>query len=87
VFFWKRLPEVVSDNLGGWTLVSLLIGGFGHFVLKIVYLGAPTALFVLAAGTTVLVVLPIRLVSPLHEGLKPQRQGVELPVSANLEGQ
>lgn len=85
VFFREQLLEAVPDDLGGWTLVSLVTGGFGLSVLEVVHLGAPTALFVLAAGTTVLAVSAIRLVSPFHEGMDPQRRGVEPPASADLE--
>ncbi|MDG5759959.1 hypothetical protein QA600_11475 [Natronococcus sp. A-GB1] len=85
VFFRERLLEAVPDDFGGWTLVSLLTGGFGLSILEFVHLGEPTALFVLAAGTTVLAVSAIRLVSPLHEGMEPQRRGVEPPASADLE--
>ncbi len=85
VFFRERLLAAGPDDLGGWTVVSLATGGFGLSVLEAVHLGAPTALFVLAAGTTVLVVSLIRLVSPLHEGMEPQRRGVEPPASAALD--
>jgi hypothetical protein len=85
VFFRERLLEAVPDDLGSWTLVSLFTGGFGLSVLEVVHLGAPTALFVLAAGTTVVAISAIRFVSPLHEGMEPQRRGVEPPASADLE--
>ncbi|WP_394741550.1 hypothetical protein [Natronococcus roseus] len=84
-FFRERLLEAVPDWLGGWTLGSLITGGFGLSVLEVVHLAEPTVLFVLAAGTTVLVVSLLRLVSPLHEGMEPQRRGVEPPASADLE--
>ncbi|ELY60184.1 hypothetical protein C491_02760 [Natronococcus amylolyticus DSM 10524] len=84
-FFRERLLEAVPDDLGGWTLVSLFTGGFGLSILEVVHLGAPTALFVLAAGATVLAVSMLRLVSPLHDGMEPQRRGVEPPASVDVE--
>ncbi|AGB36736.1 hypothetical protein [Natronococcus occultus] len=85
ILFREWLLAAVPDELGGWTVVSLATGGFGLSVLEVVHLAAPTVLFVLAAGTTVLVVSLLRLVSPLHDGMEPQRRGVEPPASADLE--
>ena len=84
-FFRERLLEAVPDWLGGWTLGSLITGGFGLSVLEVVHLAEPTVLVVLAAGATVLAVSMLRLVSPLHDGMEPQRRGVEPPASADLE--
>ncbi|NKE35633.1 hypothetical protein GWG54_07350 [Natronococcus sp. JC468] len=84
-FFRERLLAAVPDWLGSWTLGSLITGGFGLSVLEVVHLAEPTVLVVLAAGATVLVVSMLRLVSPLHDGMEPQRRGVEPPASADLE--
>lgn len=86
VRYRQRLLEAVPDWLGGWTVVSLTTGGFGLSALEIVHLAAPTVLFVLAAGTTVLACYGLRLVSPLHEGMEPPRRGVEPPAASELDG-
>jgi hypothetical protein len=85
VSYRRRLLEAVPDGVGAWTILSLVTGGFGLSVLEVVHLAAPTVLFVLAAGATVLILYGVRLVSPLHEGMEPPRRGAEPPASIDLE--
>jgi hypothetical protein len=82
----QRLLGAVPDWVGAGTAVSLLTGGFGLSILQVVHVATPTVLFALAAGSTVLSISVLRLVSPMHEGMNPQRRGVDPPSSAEVEG-
>lgn len=71
----ERVPDWVSVG----QVVSLLAGGFGLTLLRLVHIADPTVLFILAAGGTIVVIYGVRLCSPLHPGLEPPRRGVEPP--------
>lgn len=71
----ERVPDWVSVG----QLLSLLAGGAGLTILRIVRIAEPAVLFVLAAGGTILLVYAVRLCSPLHDGLEPPRRGVDPP--------
>lgn len=67
----------------GWTILTSVLGGVGLSALELVRVATPTALFVLAAGTTALGVYLCRLCSPFHDGMKPPRRGVDPPGAAD----
>ncbi|WP_255682039.1 hypothetical protein [Natrinema sp. SYSU A 869] len=71
----ERVPDWVSVG----QVISLLAGGFGLTVLKIVHVADLTVLFVLATGGTILAIYVVRACSPLHPGLEPPRRGVKSP--------
>lgn len=75
--------SVIADRVPDWAdagqLLSLLIGGAGLSVLRLVRLADPAICFLLAAGGTILLTYAVRLCSPLHPGLEPPRRGVEPP--------
>jgi hypothetical protein len=86
LWYRQRLLAAVPDRVGTGTAVSLVTGGFGLSFLELVHPAGPAVLFVLAAGSTVLSIYGLRLVSPMHEGMKPQRRGVEPPSASELDG-
>lgn len=71
----ERVPDWVSVG----QVVSLLAGGFGLALLRLVHAADPTVLFILAAAGTIVVIYGVRLCSPFHPGLEPPRRGVESP--------
>ncbi|MFC6768866.1 hypothetical protein [Natrinema soli] len=71
----ERVPDWVSVG----QVFSLLAGGFGLTLLRLVHVADPTVLFILAAGGTIASVYGVRLCSPFHPGLEPPRRGVEPP--------
>uniref|UniRef100_A0A7D6CTX1 Uncharacterized protein n=1 Tax=Natrinema zhouii TaxID=1710539 RepID=A0A7D6CTX1_9EURY len=71
----ERVPDWASIG----QVVSLLAGGFGLTLLRLVHVADSTVLFVLAAGGTIVVIYGVRLCSPFHPGLEPPRRGVESP--------
>ncbi len=87
--FWYAAyyRERVADRLPNWAdigqLLSLVIGGFGLSILRLIDLGEPTVCFLLTAGGTVLSIYLVRLVSPFHSGLEPPRRGVEPPTAVD----
>lgn len=74
-----RIADRVPDWADGGQLLSLVLGGLGLNVLKLVHLADPIVLFVFAAGGTVLCIYAVRLCSPVHRGLEPPRRGADPP--------
>ncbi|WP_176548100.1 hypothetical protein [Natrinema sp. CBA1119] len=77
----ERVPDLVSVG----QVFSLLVGGFGLTLLRLIHVADPTVLFILAAGGTITLVYGVRLCSPFHPGLDPPRRGVEPPPAVESE--
>jgi len=77
--FREPILERVPDWVSVGQVISLLAGGLGLTLLRLVHVADPTVLFILAAGGTITLVYGVRLCSPFHPGLEPPRRGVEPP--------
>ncbi|WP_339104062.1 hypothetical protein [Haloterrigena salinisoli] len=84
VYWRERVLSLIPDEIRTAATSLLLGGGAGLSLLEIVHLAAPTVLFVAAAGATIAGIYAAWLVSPLQDGLRPPRRGVEPPPA--LEG-
>ncbi|SEQ49658.1 hypothetical protein [Natrinema salaciae] len=78
--FVERVPDWISVG----QVVSLLAGGLGLTILRLVHVADPTVVFVLTAGGTILLLYLVRWFSPFHPGLEPPRRGVEPPPARDV---
>ncbi|NUC72624.1 hypothetical protein HTZ84_09930 [Haloterrigena sp. SYSU A558-1] len=81
VYWRERVLSLIPEQLRTVAVSTFLGGGVGLSVLRIVHLAAPAVLFVVAAGTTIAAIYAAWLCSPLEDGLRPPRRGVEPPSS------
>ncbi len=78
-YYREAITGRVPDWADGGQLVSLLLGGFGLDILKLVHLADPVVLFGFIGGWTILCIYAVRLCSPVHRGLEPPRRGADTP--------
>ncbi|WP_229380171.1 hypothetical protein [Haloterrigena salifodinae] len=81
VYWRERLLSRIPEQLRTFAVTFVLGGGTGLSLLQLVHLAAPTIVFVVAAGTTIAAIYATWLCSPLEDGLRPPRRGVEPPSS------
>ncbi|MGQ3412128.1 hypothetical protein ACT4ML_07675 [Natrinema sp. LN54] len=74
-----RVPDYTPDWADAGQLLSLLLGGAGLSLLRLVHIADPTLVFLLSACGTVLLCYAVRLCSPVHPGLEPPPRGAEPP--------
>ncbi|MXV63734.1 hypothetical protein GS429_17040 [Natronorubrum sp. JWXQ-INN-674] len=83
--YWRRqLLSAVSERIRNFA-ISFFFGGLGLSLLRIIHIAETTAVFVLAACGTVVAIYAVWLLSPMHDGVRPPRRGVEPPAAADLE--
>ena len=81
VYWRERIRSLIPEQLRTFAVSFVLGGGAGLSLLRFVHLAAPTVAFVVAAGATIVAIYVAWLCSPLEDGLRPPRRGVEPPAS------
>ncbi|AXR78827.1 hypothetical protein [Natrarchaeobaculum sulfurireducens] len=81
----ERIVASVPEGIGTWTVVSAFSGGIGLSVLEFVPATDALIAVLLVAGTTVVCIYVLRLVSPIHDGVQPPRRGAAPPPAVGVD--